>query len=110
MKHANKSFFTCNGDKIDTPMSLRMTDCDSEMKYAAELGHPDYSSIKVPVLITHSRMDRDVPIEHGEYLAGQVKNPRVYTFEGYGHLFWFDDDYQKVQNQVINFLSEIYNR
>jgi pimeloyl-ACP methyl ester carboxylesterase len=96
--------------QVTSPMSLRMTGCDSEMMYAAKLGHPDYSSIKIPVLITHCRMDRDVPIKHGEYLASQTKRSQLYTFNGYGHLFWFDDDYQMVENQVLNFLNAIYDR
>jgi pimeloyl-ACP methyl ester carboxylesterase len=93
--------------KLTSPMSLRMTGCDSEMKYAAKLGNPDYSSISIPVLITHCRMDRDVPIKHGMYVAAQVKNPTMYAFDGCGHLFWFDDNYPKIQKQVMDFLKDI---
>lgn len=94
--------------QVTSPMSLRMTGCDSEMKYAAKLGHPDYSSIKVPVLITQCRMDRDVVVAHGEYLASQARRAELYIFEGYGHLFWFDPDYKILQDKVLDFLDNIY--
>ncbi len=91
---------------MTSPMSLRMKGCDSEMEFAAKIPRLPLENIKVPVLVTHCIYDRDVPLEHGKFVADTVSNGELYAFDGPGHLFFFGENAPKVRAKLIEFLKE----
>ncbi len=91
---------------MTSPISLRMKGCDSEMEFAAKMPRLPLENIKVPVLVTHCIYDRDVPLEHGKFVADTVRNGELYAFDGPGHLFFFGENAPKVRAKLIEFLKE----
>jgi pimeloyl-ACP methyl ester carboxylesterase len=46
----------------------------------------ELADITVPVLLVHGRLDRSVPVSHGEWLAARVPGAEVRFFANEGHL------------------------
>ena len=46
----------------------------------------DLASLNVPVLLWHGERDRNVPVEHGRYLAGAIPNCRATFYADDAHL------------------------
>ncbi len=91
-------------DKI-APLDLRAPGMDNEMARASEIPRYPLESIKVPVLVTQSRMDRDVDKSHGEFVAQTVPNAEAYYFDGCGHLFWFGREWPGIKSRLASFLK-----
>jgi hypothetical protein len=89
-----------------SPMSKRKTGLDSEMEYAAKIPGYPLEKIKVPTLVTQSKVDRDVEFDNGEFVAKTVPNAEFYTFDGLGHLFWFGDEWQTIYSKMVSFLKK----
>jgi pimeloyl-ACP methyl ester carboxylesterase len=46
--------------------------------------------LRVPTLILHGNRDRMVDYSNAEHLARLIPNARLHTFDGVGHLFWWE--------------------
>ncbi len=79
---------------------------DNEMVYAGKLPRYPLEDIKVPTLVTQSRMDRDVDRSHGDFVAETVLNTEAYYFDGCGHMFWFGKEWPKIKSKLISFLKK----
>jgi alpha-beta hydrolase superfamily lysophospholipase len=91
---------------MTSPMSLRMTGLDSEMKYAAKIPRYPLEKLKVPTLVTQSKVDRDVEFKNGEFVANTVPNAEFYIFDGLGHLFWFGSEWPAIYSKMVSFLKK----
>ena len=89
-----------------SPISKRKTGLDSEMEYAAKIPRYPLEKIKVPTLVTQSKVDRDVEFKNGEFVAKTVPNAEFYIFDGLGHLFWFGDEWQTIYSKMVSFLKK----
>lgn len=88
-----------------SPMCTRLKGMNLELELSAVLPRYPLENITAPALVTHSRVDNDVPIDHGEFTASNIKGAEFYRFDGCGHLFWFGKDGEELQNVVIQFLK-----
>lgn len=88
-----------------SPMKTRFAGVNLELALSAKLPCFPLEKISAPALVTHSVVDNDVTIDHGEFVANAIKGAEFYQFEGCGHLFWFGEEGDKVQAIVINFLK-----
>jgi len=88
------------------PLDLRAFGMDNEMVYAAKLPRYPLENIKVPTLVTQSKMDRDVDKTHGDFVAETVPNAETYYFNGCGHMFWFGSEWPNIKAKLINFLKK----
>ncbi|MDP8263264.1 MAG: alpha/beta hydrolase [Candidatus Ancaeobacter aquaticus] len=91
---------------MSAPLDLRAVGMDNEMIYASKLPRYPLENIKVPVLVTQSRMDRDVAKSHGDFVGKTVINAETYYFDGCGHMFWFGDEWPKIKTKLIEFLKK----
>lgn len=87
------------------PLDLRACGMDQEMLCAAGLPRYPLERIRVPVLVTQSRVDRDVVMAHGEFVEKTVKGAESYYFDGCGHLFWFGHEWPRIKSKLIDFLK-----
>jgi class 3 adenylate cyclase len=62
-------------------------------------------SIRVPTLVIHRREDRDVPFEHGQYLAAHIPGAELVELPGAAHAWDADDD---LTSEVGRFLATIH--
>lgn len=91
--------------EVVSPMGARCRGMDMEMELSARLPRYPLENITVPVLVTHSRVDKDVTPSHGEFVAKTVKNAELYSFDGCGHMFWFGGEGRKIEAKVVEFLN-----
>ena len=89
-----------------SPMSKRKTGLKSEMEYAAKIPRYPLEKIKVPTLVTQSKVDRNVEFDNGEFVAKTIPNAEFYSFDGLGHLFWFGDEWQTIYSKMVSFLKK----
>lgn len=92
-----------------SPMSLRYKGTELELALAEMLPLYPLENIKVPTLVTHSRVDRDVTLAHGEFVAKSVSEAQFYQFDGCGHMFWFGVEGEQVKMKLIRFLKTNLN-
>lgn len=62
-------------------------------------------SIRVPTLVIHRREDRDLPIEHGRYLAAHIPGAELVELPGAAHAWDVDD---ALTSEVGRFLATIH--
>ena len=89
-----------------SPMSKRKTGLDSEMEYAAKIPRYPLEKIKIPTLVTQSKVDRNVEFDNGEFIAKTVPKAEFYSFDGLGHLFWFGNEWQTIYSKMVSFLKK----
>jgi pimeloyl-ACP methyl ester carboxylesterase len=53
----------------------------ADMRLIARPWGFDLATVNVPVLLWHGERDRNVPVEHGRYLAGAIPNCRATIYE-----------------------------
>ncbi len=91
-----------------SPMSLRSKGTFLELDLATKIPLYPLEKINVPTLVTHSKVDRDVNLEHGQFVAKSIQGAELYTFDGCGHMFWFGEEGKKLQTKLIDFLKSVY--
>ncbi len=89
-----------------SPMSKRKIGLDSEIEYAAKIPRYPLEKIKVPTLVTHSKVDSDVEFDNGEFVAKTVPKAEFYIFDGLGHLFWFGNEWPVIYSKMVSFLKK----
>jgi pimeloyl-ACP methyl ester carboxylesterase len=58
----------------------------ADMRLIARPWGFDLATVNVPVLLWHGERDRNVPVEHGRYLAGAIPNCRATIYADEAHL------------------------
>ncbi len=91
---------------MTAPLALRAPGMDNELIFADKLPRYKLENISAPVLVTQSRMDKDVEKSHGEFVADTVPNAESYYFDGCGHLFWFGKEWPEIKFRLIKFLKK----
>lgn len=89
-----------------SPMKTRFSGVNLELALSATIPRYPLEKITAPTLVTHSRVDNDVTIDHGEFAANSIQGAEFYKFDGCGHMFWFGDEGKKIQTVVTNFLKK----
>ncbi len=89
-----------------SPMKNRFNGVNLELALSAKLPCYPIETINAPTLVTHSRVDDDVSLDHGEFVAHTIKGAEFYQFDGCGHLFWFGEEGDKIESIVIRFLQQ----
>jgi pimeloyl-ACP methyl ester carboxylesterase len=65
---------------------------------------PLLAKIRMPVLVTHGREDRLLAFAAAEQIAARLPDPRLYAFEGKGHLpiFTATDEFCEVLRRFVH--------
>ncbi len=89
-----------------SPMALRSKGAFDELNLATKIPRYPLEQIKIPTLVTHSKVDGDVPLKHGQFVANSIEGAQLYTFEGCGHMFWFGKEGKKLEKILIEFFRK----
>jgi pimeloyl-ACP methyl ester carboxylesterase len=92
-------------NNVTSPFSIRMQGFDNDLNYAKSF-NPNYSKIKTPVFIAHSRIDKVVKVKHARSIKQKIKNTDYFEFDGSGHAFWLGDEWAQIENKTIDFLKK----
>jgi class 3 adenylate cyclase len=63
-------------------------------------------TIRTPTLVLHRRDDRDVKIEEGRWIAGQIPGARLVELEGDAHTLWGGDT-DSILDEIEEFLTGV---
>ncbi len=95
----NLQFF----DETTSPFSMRTNGLENDLKYAKNY---QTKKLKVPILITHSTIDKLVRFNHANSFVELNPEAELFSYEGFGHAFWFGDEWEKIKEKTLNFLKE----
>lgn len=101
----NKELFFLFND-CSSPLSIRTDGLQNDIKYAENF---KAGKINVPVLITHSRVDKVVDFQHAKSLKKNIKIAELYEYDGYGHAIWFGEVWKSINNKSLAFLRKYKN-
>jgi len=88
------------------PMSQRAYGLKYEEALCANLPRYQTEMMYIPSLVIHSRINRTVPLKHGEFLASTIPNVQYIPYDGLGSLSWFGGYRQAFYPQMVNFLKQ----
>jgi len=88
------------------PMSKRLYGLKYEEALCANLPRYQLERLNIPTLVIHSRLNRTVPISHGEFLAATIPSAQYIAYDGLGSLSWFGGYRQAYTASLINFLKQ----
>ena len=89
-----------------SPLSIRTDGLQNDIKYAEKFTP---KSVNVPVLLTHSRIDKVVDVFHSQSLKKKLKIAELFEYDGNGHAFWFGKDWINIKNKTFAFLNKYKN-
>ncbi len=98
----NKELFYLFND-FTSPLSTRTDGLQNDIKYAESFSP---KTVDVPVLITHSRVDKVVDFYHAKALKNKLTQAELFEYDGNGHAFWFGKQWEQIKSKTIEFLSE----
>lgn len=87
------------------PFSVRQEGYFNDMTQFEALSEYPFTEIDTLTLIIHSKKDKDVPIEHANFIHEQITNSELFLVEGCGHFVWLGDSGEKVRQHRNNFLK-----
>ena len=70
---------------IPTPLIMRQAQAAMGHNAGARL-----AAVTAPTLVLHGTADRMVVYSNGVHIAGLIPGARLHTFDGVGHLFWWE--------------------
>ncbi|MFO8129067.1 MAG: alpha/beta hydrolase [Bacteroidales bacterium] len=89
---------------IVSPMSLRKKGLENDRAQVHDL-RLSIENLNIPILLCHSRQDRQVPYEHAEHVMQKVPEAELYAFNGCGHLFWIGKEWDGISDRTLQFLT-----
>ncbi|ONI43592.1 hypothetical protein AN641_09545 [Candidatus Epulonipiscioides gigas] len=113
IKKQAKKLMQCKETKLEfmcfiksmTPMSHIYNGMMKEVEMTQNL-ELDLTKLKTPCLAIHSVLDKDVSIEHLNYLEKNVPNIKAIRTECMGHYIWWGNKSSEVKEASMEFLSK----
>jgi pimeloyl-ACP methyl ester carboxylesterase len=65
----------------------------------------DPRDVKVPTVIWQAELDKNVPIQHGQWLAAHMPNSRLEIGEGESHMGLFVNYEEEIMQSAIALLT-----
>ena len=105
INNEEKKEFFLNLFQSFAPMSLRRQGFWNDMSQLKNFHSFEYEKIKCPTLIIHGKADKDVPLEHAEYLLKKVECSECFFIEKGTHLVNFSNSFFKAEEKIISYLK-----
>lgn len=86
------------------PLSRRTDGLNNDLKWAEQF-EPNLKRLKVPVLVTHSKVDKIIDVAHSEHFKKEVPKAELFVYEGYGHSIFLGDSWNTLIDRTTSFFN-----
>lgn len=76
-----------------------------DLSQTKEITYKDLQAISCPTLIMHSKHDGSVSFEHALYAHQQISDSDVCLLDSWGHLIWLGQEFDNVNEKLVEFLT-----
>lgn len=87
------------------PLSRRTDGLNNDLKWAAQF-EPNLKRLRVPVLVTHSKVDKIINVAHSEHFKKEVPKAELFVYQGYGHSIFLGESWKTLIDRTTSFFND----